>query len=517
MIPTNAHDLLKILYQEQRKYIMEEKAKIEKEEEISKYLESSKELANIFSSLEIPIEAKKGDILTSIYELRKISDYDAFFYDISFQEAQKNGVLQIILVPFWDRDVINTSESHLESILEILNAATSSGTLRRPLHIVIFLPRLSRSDIIELTDQWALYVALRKYFDVLSQKELEIMNEMDKVENEIIERKTILQISKKRKLKRLQQLKQDLQKTFEEEKGRTRDQILNLCKEIVSRILIFYDTVIYYDLRSNQFTTMEIHDLQEIFEKINAHESIDFADYLPFIAQFFSLAVKRIGFETNTSKIIDALLQQYSNHFALGLRSAEFDVYNVIENFMRGAYGVRPLSLNIVRRALKRLNNTTFSVDSTRVKASLDVGAGILRLAGERAFEESEEIYGEEHSLEELKEPEKVSIDLPGDAAVDDVLFKIEEIIRRANPKSLGICTNIKNTRLSVTLESPKLEDVSHLREILNPLTSLSKKAKANIQIEFEISDEIDHENIEQILEGKPLVKKTTFDEFLPP
>jgi len=517
MIPSNGNELRKMLFDQQRKYVMEEKAKIEIEAEISEYLLSSRDITNAFSSIKISLDKRREEIMMLISNFKKLSDAESFTSDVYIQEAQKKGILQVILVPFWDKDMVHCVDSHLETVLHTLNASISSGALKRPLHIVVFVPRCSREDIIDFANQWALYVALRKYLDYLIRKELEIMDELDKTEKDVMERKGILSFSKKRKLRRLHQLREELKKTFQEEKDRIWDQLSTLCKEITARIVAVYSVVIYYHLDAKQFVSSEIHDLGEILEKINNQDSIDFADYVPIINEYFNLAVGRIGFETNASKLIDTFLQPYYDHFALGLRSAEFDVYYVIENFMRGSYGVRPLSLNVVRRALKMLNNRVFSKDSIRIRAVLDVTAGILRLMGERPIRETEEISKEEQFTEELKETKRISVKLPAEVTVGDIVFRIEDIIRKANPNSISICAKVENMRLKIELENPKLDSLGHLSDLVNPLISLSRGAKANIEIEFEISEDVPYENGESILKEHPLEKRTTFDDFLPP
>lgn len=517
MIPSNGNELRKMLFDQQRKFVIEEKAKIENEDKILEYFLSSRDFTNVLNSIKISLSKRQEDVMTLILSFEKFSNVEYFTSEVYIQEGQKKGVLQVILVPFWDKSMLHSVKSPFEIVLSTLNASVSSRALKRPLHIVVFIPKCSREDIAELANQWALYVALRKYLDYLTQKELEIMNKLDNTEKEIMERKSILLFSKKRKLRRLQRLREELKNTFREEKERVEDQLSTLCKEITARIIAIYSTAIYYHLDEKQFVLLEIHDFGEILEKINNQTSIEFLDYVPIINSHLNLTVERIGFETNASRLIDAFLDPYYNHFALGLRSAEFDIYYVIENFMKGSYGIRPLSINIVRRALKMLNNKMFSKDSIKIKAILDVTAGILRLVKEKSPKDYKEMFRDEEFTEELKETNMISIKLPAETTVEDIVFRIEDIIRKAKPDSISICAKVEDVIIKIALDNPKLNILGRLSEIVSPLVNFSKEAKANIEIMFEISEDVPYENVESILKERPLEKKTTFDKFLPP
>ena len=421
--------LLRTIYNKLSLFTIEERRKLDNKNQLPLYIGQST-IPSLFN-LRMP-----RDIVVMLKEYRVISDADALLSDVS--EPQNSGNLAIIIVPPWDLDLFNDlylKQQSYDSILESINRRVQnivgSGRLKRPLHIVILVPALTEVKLNNLLNDLAIYEGTKRFLDYLRNREKIIEERIREYEDTFTKRRKItdyfiIEIKRKREL----ELKSILEKQINEARKSAQKQLIAFSRKLALEVLELYSKVVYYSLDAHAFIYRDLESLvleasknaDEISEKLRSYREIiaSLDMYAAIMNKFLELIIDSLGYVKDPIRIAEALKENYKREFSSGTLRKRDRMDDVIESIMMGAYGVKPLSLNIADKAMDYLNQHIIDLGDKTVKINLDRRERTLVFEISRK-EIEEEAITEIPSIEAFPTPSPIP-----EALIDRIVIPLE-------------------------------------------------------------------------------------------
>ena len=479
------------------KVILEEKEKA-RQRGIPNYLREFSAIGSLFDTNYPQKRNEKFKFGVLLTGFKKLQDPGAVMSIEGLNNLQNSGIVSLIIVPPWDSqlyDYINISnKTYDDALLEVcavLNSLAYEGKLPRPTLVNVLVPNLSERNIQRLVDLAAERVGIERFIQELKEEEKIISSIIAEEESIFRKRKDLyelLTISRESK-------KRILKKEIEEYKKRAQSRLLQLSRELALEVVNLYEKIIYYTISEKEgFTTKETklgrREAEEEARKVAKREEKTKTDKQPSLSAYASImneflrqTVLSLGYETDKGKIVDGILhylnnlaREYKNKNKLdALETLEFNVNDIKISAIQGAYGVKPISMEIVERAINSIAGQLLP-DFPNIK--IIVKEGKLKFKVEKIEEEA--------PVEGINEPKPLRPS-PGTAgSIGSVSVH--------PPESPKIKTK---PAVSVPLLNPKDEDITKLQSrligILNNFSvakiTLHAYAEGNFKIEIAFED----------------------------
>ncbi len=540
--------LFKTIYNKLASYILDERKNLENEALIPIYIKQTGTIPSLFINVRVTINGHSGDVVTALMEYRKIKATDTLLSNPAFQDAQGKGKLLLVLAPPWDIDLFKeiylsngSYENTVNTLSKELQRAVEQGKIRRPLHIVVLLPDLTASKMKRVLDKLAVYEGTKKFLDYLSRKEDIINERLREFEDTLVKRKDLLSIlSEEIKKKHLRELRSKLEHEIVEAKNFAQKQLIKLSREIVVDVLELYHKAIYYSIDKNSFISKDII-LSETVKAPEAHEKFitipDLSKYASIVNKFLADIVRGLAYEYDSMKILRELLKSYRKEFEQGVIREHDKISEILENLMLGTYGVKPLSIDIAREAVKNLNNQRIEFEDKTIIIAVDESSGLIKFNVEvkKPVEEGEETPPAEPiksvgtSVTTIKPyvPEQViqhiSLELPSGFDVNDIRSRLTALINllgklEAEITSMEFKLETPSISLNMMLKRPNIEALSDssVKTVMNLLSRVSSKEGKTVSMDISLSKAIAEDNVKKVFGEYLKAKRSSFDRFLP-
>ena len=540
--------LFRTVYNKLASYILDERKNLENKALIPVYIKQTGTIPSLFINVRVMIDRRSGDVAVALMEYRKVKDADVLLSDPVFQDVQSKGKLLLILVPPWDMDLFNevymsgrSYEDVVSTIAKRLQYAVEQGKMRRPLHVVVLLPDLTASRMNRILDKLAVYEGTKKFLDYLSRKEDVINERLREYEDTLVKRKDLLAIlSEEARRRHLRELRSRLEREISEARSFAQKQLVRLSREIVIDVLELYRKAVYYSIDRNAFTVKDIV-LGESVRAIGAREEIitvsDLSKYASIVNKFLVDVVRGLAYEYDAMKITRVLLEFYQREFEQGISRERDKISEILENLMLGTYGIKPLSIDVAREAIKNLNNQRIELEDKNVVIAVDEDAGFIefRIEVKKPVEEVKEIQPTQPigvtgtAVAAIKPPvpeqvvQHVSLELPPGFDVSDIRSRLTALMNllselEAEVTSIELRLEAADISLSMVLKKPNVETLadSNVRTVMNLLSRISKGENTSVSMDIHLSKPIAEDNVRKVLGEYLKPKRSSFDRFLP-
>jgi len=542
------------IYNKLTSYIIEERRNLENKAFIPIYIKQTGTIPSLFVNVRVTLDGRSGDAVATLMEYRKVKDVDALISDPEFQDAQSKGKLLLILVPPWDMDLFNEMyisgrnyEDVMTSIVKRLQNAVESGKIRRHLHVVVLVPDLAPYKLDRVLDKLVVYEGTKKFLDYLSRKEDVINERLQEFESTLVKRKDLLSIlSEEVRRRHLRELRSKLERDIAEAKSVAQKQLVRLSRELVVDVLELYHKVAYFSLDKNMFTVKDIATSDVV--KLPSDTSVQYiaiprlSEYASIVNKFLTELVRRLAYEYDVMKIMRAVLEAYKKEFKRGIVRESDRVDEILENILLGTYGVKPLSADVAREAIRYLDGQTIELDDKFVKIVVDEPSRLIRFEV-RIKESKPEItmVGAEQAevvpvtsevvarptTAEVPKPERVlqliHLELPPKFNVDDIRSRLVALMKmmdelKAKVSSIELRLDTANISLNLTLKEPGkevLEDPG-VKAIMNIASRISDREGRTVYIDIRLSEPIAEDNVRKVFGEYFKTMRSSFDKFLP-
>lgn len=520
--------ILKTVYNKLISYVGEEKKEVENEQLIPTYVLNTGLVQSLLGNVSISIDGRQGDVAVGFVRYDEVRSPDVLLSSEVVQKAQQAGKLLLLLIPPWDAGLFSemyvkgrSYEEVTEEIADALQNAVMRGRVRRPLHIVVLLPNLSKTRLKLMLDKLTVYMGTKKFLSYLSEKEniiRERLQELEKREGILIKRDLQSIMSEETRRKHLRLIESRLEREIAEARSLAQKQLVRLAREIVLEILELYHKVVYYSLDKNRFTQKEVipSDAVKIPEsREEASARLDLSQYASMVNAFLKHVVKELAYEYDVMRVQRALLDAYRGEFEGGVTGRHYRIRDVLENLMLGAYGVKPLSIDVAREALRYLNGQTIELDEFSVTIVVEEHTDSIRfdvkprrteieVKGEETTAEAEEV-SEVPALPSTAEPtlQRILLELPGGFGVEEFSRRILAFMNMLRELDAGLSAlklELETVKFSssLTLKNPSADALSEpkIKAMINFMSRVSKDENVTVLVEMNVSKPVAEDNV---------------------
>ena len=539
------------IYSRLTAYIVEERKSIENLAYVPIYIKERGTIPSLFTDVRVVVNGRQDEISVALLDFGKVWSVDALISDPAFQEAQSKGKLLIILVPPWDMSLYSklyigdsTYDNIVEGLANRLQKAVDKGSVKRPLHIVILLPNISKNRFDKVLDRLAIYEGTKKFIDYLSRTSDVLMERLREFEDTLVKRKDLLEIiNRDVREKHLAKLRSKLEKEIMDARMLAQRQVLRLSREIVSEILSLYSKAIYYSLDFGRFTFKNITGIETSSTSRGLQEYIaptSLSDYASILNGFLRSMVFRLNYQHKPMEIMKAVLQAYKKEFKEGTIRDKDALDEVLENIMLGTYGVKPLSLNIAVEAMKYLDKQVLEYDDKTIEIRVDLIQRVISfIVTSKKTEETLLKYPVTTIRQEIRPAPKpvtvtrprvppttkevtvtsIHLELPTGFNVDDLQQMFTVLLEhiRAPVSEISFRLDTEKAILSYTLKDVSLDTIRDSRIILNMLSRLSSKESKTVEVTLRLTEPIPEKMVKEVFGDYYSSIKRSFDRFLPP
>ncbi len=534
------------IYSRLTAYIVEERKSIENKAYIPIYIKERGTTPSLFTDVRVVVDGRQDDVSVALLDFSKVWSVDTLVSDPAFQEAQNKGKLLMILVPPWDMSLYSklymgdlTYDNIVEGLANRLQKSVDRGSVKRPLHIIILLPNLSKNRFDRVLDRLAVYEGTKRFIDYLSRTSDVLMERLREYEDTLVKRKDLLEIiNREVREKHLAKLRSKLEREIMDAKVLAQRQLLRLSREIVSEILSLYAKAIYYSLDSGRFVSKNIAMVEtpsttEGVLKYKAPMSLN--QYASILNGFLRSIVFRLNYQHKPLEIMKVVLQAYRKEFEEAIVREKDVLDEVLENLMLGTYGVKPLSLNVALEAVKYLDKQVLEYDDKSVEIRVDTDKRVINFVVTlKKVEEKPPQFpvtpsGPKPRPVVVTRPRAPSIAkevsltsvylvLPVGFNVDDLqqMFTVFLEHVQASISELSFHLDLGKAMLNYTLREVSLDTIRDSRIILNMLSRLSLKENRVVEVVLSLSEPVLEERVKEVFGEYYSGVKRSFDKFLP-
>ena len=537
--------LFRTVYNKLATYIHEERKNLENKSYIPVYIRQTGAIPSLFVNLRVAVDRRSDDVAISLLEYGKLRDVELLLSDPAFREAQSKGKLLLVVVPPWDTELFKdlyvlkrSYESIVSEVSERLQNVVDQGKIRRPLHIIVLIPDLSETKMNSVLDKVVVYEGTKKFLNYLSEKEVVLNDRLREYEGVLVKRKDLLGIlSEEVRMRHLRELRSRIEREIQEARSFAQAQLVKLSRDIAVDVLQLYRKVIYYSLDAKRFVAKDVVIGEEAVkgaERLaDAVKTSDLRNYAAIVNRFLVDVIKGLAYESNAMNIVSTLIKSYREDFEKSpLR--EYDrIEEIVENAMLGTYGVKPLSINVVRDAIKHLNNQMIELDDKDVVIVVNESSGIIefhvkpkKVLKEAREEPSETVTVEIPPTESVKPERTIQqalLELPSGFNVEDVRQKLTALINLlkelgAEITSLELKLDTETFSLQLALRKlmPEMLGDSNVKALMNLLSRLSKSENKSVSMDIHLSKPVAESNVKSLLGEYLKARRSSFDKYLP-
>ncbi|MDM7274691.1 MAG: hypothetical protein P3X22_001000 [Thermoprotei archaeon] len=516
---------LRTIYDKLAVFKAEHEKRLETPAQIPGYLREIG-LANILSlgamGAIIPGREKDVDVFLN-KDYRALERIEGLINDRELREAQSKGRLSIVIVPPWDVFLFNELFQRkreygklMEEIAEKLQSAIEKGEISHPLHLLILIPNLSESKLARLLEDVVSYAATKEFISHLRNRERIVKEKIGDYERTVRKRLAMdLRDFLEQREKLEAGMKSIIERQITDALRHAQEVFVRLTRKVTVGLLELYEKMVLYDEQSGKFILKDLHEpvveASKGASKLEEEKESDLQKYSAVTNMFFRKVIETARFTWDSKAVLEAILKHYREEMEKGVFRDSDSISDIAENAMQGVYGVRPLSLNVVRDAMGGLNGRTLEVENVRVKFNVR--------------EEANRILFE---IEEMKPPEVVELppqpstiapppppppSLPVrtlEKAVVEVGegFDFNEFRQRLDLlyHTYGQLVNYMAVKADGSGFRAMFEflglkhEVSHILQALNFLKHLSEKYKATLQLEIGFAEPLLEDKVREIL-----------------
>jgi len=539
--------LLRTVYDRLARFIVEERAELEKRELIPIYLTERGTIPQLFTGLKVHIAGRCGDIQVVMLDSQKVSNPDTLISDPSVSETQNKGRLALVLVPIWDISLFTelyiqkgSYDAVVEKIRSRLQSAVEQGKIRRPLHIVLFIPDLREPRLSKVLDELAIYEGTKKFIDYLSDKRKIIEERVREYETTLIKRKDLTYFFEEFEKRKKRELMSILERQINDARSLAQKQLISLSRRLTADVLELYSKVIYYSIDTSEFTVKDVRELtikaQSRISSINVRSiSEGLSQYADVVGEFLRMVVSSLGYVHDPTIIAQELKKSYEKEFEQGLLREYDRRDDVVENIMQGTYNLKPLSLTVADEAVKLLNGHEIELLDKRIIIHVDENAGLVKFQVEKkeAPTHVEETISELPTVEGIPESEsisvgakplpvrpptsdvdKISIELGTSPNIQDIVFRLQTLVNLDLVSNIKVTAPSERLKFELELKKPNQDDIRFLPAVLNFATQLAKKYEGKINTEIKLAKKVPMSEIKKILGDYVKERKSSLDRF---
>ena len=547
----------KTIYSKLTAYVLEEKKNIERDKIIPLYLREKGTVPSLFTELKVVLDGRKDDVSVSLLDFNTVWDVNTFLSHQAFLKAQNEGKLLVSLIPVWDLELYGklyggeTSYDQLvEGLAKRLQAGVNRGVIKRPLHVVVLLPNLSKHRLDALLDKLVVYEGTKKFLQYLEKSSDALMERIKDYEKTLTKRKSLVDIiNEDMKEKHYAKIKSKLEREISEARLQAQKKLLDLSRKIVASIVSLYSRAVYYSLDDSKFVTKL---LTVSTDSMSSTEGL--ADYsVPKSLERFSFifngflrgVIVGLNYQYNTITIMKAILDHYKREFRDSPVREGDKIEDVLENLMQGTYGVKPLSALVARDAIRLLNKQIIEYDDRSIEFQVDESKGLIMfkvVKKEKPIEEEvtsttvaqvppvqSRIPGSTVSTQPVKpglpavgegELTEINLELPTGFNVDDLDQKLTVLLDHYDVRIQEMSFRLDTERSALVYTVKDVESVDDLRgesfrPILNLLSRLSGRASKSVSVVLRFGEPFSEAKVKEVFEDYLTVRRS-FDRLLP-
>lgn len=561
----------KTIYSKHMAFVLEERREAERDQLIPIYIVNKGTIPSLLSSISIVIDGRRDDVSVAMLEFNKVWDTSTLTSHPVFTKAQRNGRLLIVLVPPWDLILYNklsagetTYDQIIEGLAKKLQAEVDRDRVKRPLHIIVLVPNLSKHRLDSLIEKLTLYEGTKRFLRYLDKSEIVLMDRLREYEDTIAKKRNLLEITDSEfKEKHLARLRNKIQKEISEARTLAQKQLVNLSREIVAETLSLYSKAVYYSLDEGRFVTKRLEPPSVGvpsggLAEYGAVTSLE--RYSSIVTGFLKGVITGLNYQYKPLALMQAVLDHYKREFASHPLRDSDRIDEIVENLLQGTYGVKPLSLSLCREAVNLLNGQIIEYADKIIEIRVDGNQGLVLFEiKEKCSENSIECRGadlykcingewvkiEENSTQcresvpippepvgprvkppldrgeaQTRQPlaeSTINLELPKGFNVEDIHQRIVAFMNEAGDKlkEISLILETDKTSLRFLIRSPDMESINNMRTVLNIFSRLSERVSQNIALTIMLAEPIMEETVKKFF-GPYYSVQRSWDRYLP-
>ena len=540
---------IRTIYSALASYINDERNKLKDDlMYIPVYIKNSTEVPQLFREIgNVIVDSRQNDVVTVSVDYKSIKDIGTLLSKEEVRRALNSGKLLIAIVPPWDEDLLKEiylskrayvdqageGSSIISDVISKLSSREAQEALLRPLHLVILLPDLSEHLLRGVLDKLIEYQGIKRFLNEYLREKRRIIE--TNVDTALRQLESFI-----RRHEDEDRIRQGLQGLIEaqlnEAERYARSRLVNLSREISVDVVRLYRRAIHFSIDKNAFTATDLERARASEEAERSAEKIeekpDLKDYARVINAFLSRVVALLGYVSDATKVADAILDRFKEEQREEPSSSKiYKISDVIQNIMLGVYKVKPLSEDVAREAVRKLNGQRIELDNKVVEIRVNekdnqIEFSVRELKREATSEAGPALESPLPTPQaatvgraaagsspiQLLSPESpVQLLLHENFNPDDIRKKMAELADYLNSIKLEVETEAMSMR--VELRSP-------IRNALNDpyvitLLNLLSRTRRPVQLTMYLAKPVEESRVKEIF-GEYFKRASSFDKLLP-
>lgn len=514
---------LRTIYDKLAVFKAEHEKRLEEPAQIPGYLRETG-LVNILSlgamGAIIPGKEKDVDVFLN-KDYKVLEKIEGLISDGEFREAQSKGRLSIVVVPPYDVFLFNELFQRkkeygklMEEIAEKLQIKREE--INRPLHLLVLIPNLSESKLARLLEDVVSYAATKEFISHLRNRERIVKEKISDYERTVRKRSAAdLRDFLEQREKLEAGIKSIIERQITDALRHAQEVFIRLTRKVTVGLTELYEKMILYDEQFGKFVIKDLHEpvgeASKRASKLEEEKKSDLQEYSAVINMFFRKVIETARFTWDPKAVSEAILKHYREEMEKGAFRTSDSISDVAENAMQGVYGVRPLSLNVVRDAIRELMGRALEVKNVRVNLN-------VREEANRIFFEIEEMKPPEVVKPQPQPPtiapppppppslpartlEKAVVEVSGGFDFNEFRQRLDPLYRTYGQLVNYMTIKAEGSGFRAMFEFLGLKhEVSHILQTLNFLKHLSEKYKAALQLEIGFMEPLLEDKVREIL-----------------
>ncbi|MEM2301537.1 MAG: hypothetical protein QXR14_04925 [Sulfolobales archaeon] len=535
---------MRTIYDKLAAFVVEQRKVLEEPLRIPAYLQDAG-LPSLFYNPRVAIPAREGEVKVLLKDYNTVENVEELINSRDLREAQNEGKLSIVVVPPWDSflfyELYQRNKSYHVIVKEIarkLENKVMEGEIARQYHLLILVPNISKDKLAQLIDDAISYMAVKNFIDHLKNKEKILEEKMSDYERTIKKRLTqsLMEYFEEQRKK----LEAFVDRQVRDARLSAQRELIKLSRKIATDVIELFEDVIFYSMQSEGFTTQSLvklfGELSGEASKLEENKKSSLSEYSLIMNMFFRKVVESTWFTWDPKIISDAIYRRYKMEIENNVFRESDRISEIIENAMLGTYGVKPLSVNVVREAISMLNEKTIEVKNRRVILKVDEKADLIFFKEEiieevKPVEETIEIQRKEQEKEVtvrvdqtrreekvVEERDHVVIEIGRGFDYEDFKRRLSSLSQTPGVEIKLISINAFGDPIEATLKfKGSKHEIPMIISATRFLVQISEKYNVAPQLEIMLTKPLPEDKLKEIL-GPFYIKKVSrsWDKFLP-